>query len=207
MKRRTFIKSSVLGTVAGVVSGCTQAAMSTPGEVEGPFYPIMPQKDQDADLTTVAGKNGTAKGKVIEIVGRVLDTELKPVEGVTIDLWQANSFGKYHHPHDTNLAPVDEHFQAWAIIQSGSEGRFKFKTVMPGAYPLSRSQQRTPHIHFKIGKNGYLPLLTQMYFPNHPLNKQDALFRRKSAREQEMMTAKVSGTGNLYQYDIVIERL
>ncbi|WDE03607.1 protocatechuate 3,4-dioxygenase [Thalassomonas viridans] len=207
MKRRVFIKGSVLGTVASVITGSVQAKMPTPAEVEGPFYPITPQKDQDADLTRVAGKNGVAQGEIIEVSGQVFDTDLNPVEGVTIDLWQANTFGKYHHPHDTSSAPVDENFQAWAIIQSGSQGRFKFKTVVPGAYPLGSNQQRTPHIHFKIGKNGYVPLLTQMYFPNHPLNKQDGLFKRKSAEEQARMTAKVAGNGNQYQYDIIIEKL
>ncbi|WP_281556906.1 protocatechuate 3,4-dioxygenase [Thalassomonas sp. RHCl1] len=207
MKRRAFIKSGVLGTVAGVFTSTTQAKMTTPSEVEGPFYPITPQKDQDADLTRVAGKSGVAKGEIIDVFGQVLDTDLQPVEGVTIDLWQANSFGKYHHPHDTNSAPVDEHFQAWAILQSGTEGRFKFKTVIPGAYPLGRSQQRTPHIHFKIAKNGYVSLLTQMYFPNHTLNEQDGLFKRKSASEQAMMTAKVAGKSNQYQYDIILEKL
>ncbi|WDE00834.1 protocatechuate 3,4-dioxygenase [Thalassomonas actiniarum] len=207
MKRRAFIKTSVLGTVAGVFTGTVQAKMTTPSEVEGPFYPITPQKDQDADLTRVAGKEGIAKGEIIDVFGQVLDTDLKPVEGVTIDLWQANSFGKYHHPHDTNSAPVDKHFQAWAIMQSGAEGQFKFKTVIPGAYPLGRNQQRTPHIHFKIAKNGYVPLLTQMYFPNHQLNEQDGLFRRKSVAEQAMMTAKLVGKNNQYQYDIILEKV
>ncbi|MCJ8269225.1 MAG: hypothetical protein MJK04_07450, partial [Psychrosphaera sp.] len=64
-----------------------------------------------------------------------------------------------------------------------------------------------PHIHFKIGKKGYVSLLTQMYFPNHPLNQQDGLFKRKSASEQQLMTAKKSAQGNEYQYDIIIQKV
>ena len=207
MKRRNFIQNTALGTVAGVLSTGVHAQMHTPTEVEGPFYPITPQKDQDADLTQVVGKSGVAKGVIIEVYGQVLDTDLNPVEEVTIDLWQANSFGKYHHPHDTNPAPIDEHFQAWAILQSGREGRYRFRTVIPGAYPVSHSHTRTPHIHFKISKKGYDSLLTQMYFPDHALNEQDGLFRRKSVPERAMMTAKASEKNDHYQYDIIIEKI
>ncbi|TQV89752.1 protocatechuate 3,4-dioxygenase [Aliikangiella coralliicola] len=207
MKRRTLIKNSVLGTVATIIATNSHAQMSTPREVEGPFYPITPQKDQDADLTQVKGKTGRARGQIIEVTGQVFDQNMNPVEDVTIDLWQANSYGKYHHPHDNSEAPIDENFQAWAIIQSGVKGRFKFKTVIPGAYPLNSSQQRTPHIHFKISKLGYDSLLTQMYFPDHPLNKKDGLFKRKSKEEQVMMTAKKLGDNNQYRYDIIIEKV
>jgi len=206
-ERRTFIKNVALGTMASVVAKSSQAEMTTPREAEGPFYPITPQKDQDADLTRVEGKSGIAKGEIIDIFGQVLDQDLNPIEDVTIDLWQANSFGKYHHAHDTSEAPIDEHFQSWAIIQSGTQGRFKFKTVIPGAYPLNSPQQRTPHIHLKVGKHGYVPLLTQMYFPNQPLNELDGMFKRKSVEEQAMMTAKRLASSNQYQYDIIIEKL
>lgn len=207
IKRRTFLKTSLVGSVAAIFTNSIQAKISTPSEMEGPFYPITPQKDQDADLTKVAGKTGTAQGKVIEVFGQVLDQALNPIEDVSIDLWQANSFGRYHHPHDTNEAPLDENFQAWAILQSGAEGRYRFKTIIPGAYPISSSRQRTPHIHFKISKKGYESLLTQMYFPNQELNDQDVLFNRKSAEQQAMMTAKKSDNSNIYQYNIIIDKL
>ena len=207
MNRRDLIKSSALGAVATVIATSSQAQVTTPTEVEGPFYPITPQKDQDADLTRIQSKNGIAKGEIIEVSGQVFDQDMNPIEGVTIDLWQANSYGKYHHPHDTSEAPIDENFQAWAILQSGTEGRYKIKTVLPGAYPLNSKNQRTPHIHLKISKLGYDSLLTQMYFPDHPLNEKDGLFRRKSKLEQVMMTAKKQGKGHQYRYDIIIERL
>ncbi len=206
-KRRSFIKNALAGSLTGLLVTNSYAKALTPKEVEGPFYPITPQKDKDADLTKVKGKMGTAKGQIIDIFGQVLDQNANPIENVTIDLWQANSFGKYHHPHDHSTAPIDENFQAWAILQSGKEGRFKLKTVMPGAYPLGSEDQRTPHIHLKIGKNGYAPLLTQLYFPNHPLNIKDGLFKSKSAKEQAMMTAKETSQPNQYLYNIVIKKL
>ncbi len=206
--RRAFLKKSLLGTLGAVVAGSVNAQTSTPRDAEGPFYPITPQKDKDADLTKVVGKLGTAKGTIIEIYGQVLDTNLQPIEGATIDLWQANSFGKYHHPHDNSDAPIDEHFQSWAIIQSGKEGKFRFKTVMPGAYPYQAKpeDQRTPHIHMKIGKHGYEPVLTQMYFPDQEQNKTDGLYQRKTAEQQAMMTAQYTEKENQFLYNIFLEK-
>lgn len=208
--RRSFLKNTAMGTVATVFASNTLANTPTPREMEGPFYPITPQKDKDADLTKVRGKDGIAQGDIIDISGQVFDTKGKPVEDVTIDLWQANSFGKYHHPHDNSEAPKDEYFQSWAILQSGKQGRYKFRTVIPGAYPLGAPQQRTPHIHFKIGKTGYESLLTQLYFPDQPLNAQDGLFKRKSKAEQEMMTAKKTTVKEgivQFQWNVILEQV
>lgn len=207
IKRRNFIKTAVLGSLASVFATKTHANMVTPTDAQGPFYPITPQKDKDADLTHVKGRSGTAKGQIIEIYGQVLDQDMNPIEDVTIDLWQANTFGKYHHPHDDSEAPIDENFQSWAILQSGKQGKFRFKTVMPGAYPLHSSDQRTPHIHFKVTKYGYDSLLTQLYFPDQDLNKTDGLYNRKNKDQQALMTAKKTEIENVLQYDIILAKV
>jgi len=137
----------------------------TPTESEGPFYPIVAQKDTDFDLTKVDGQEAEALGKHIIIQGSIFDTEGNPVEGATVDLWQANADGKYAHPHDSNPAPIDENFQGWAIVPSGVNGEFRFKTVLPGVYNVGGGWSRPPHIHFKVSKKGYIELVTQMYFP------------------------------------------
>lgn len=209
--RRLFLKNSLVGTVGTVatfVTGNAIAQTSTPRDAEGPFYPITPQKDKDADLTQVKGKSGQAKGTIIEIFGQVLDTNLNPIEDATIDLWQANTYGKYHHPHDSSDAPIDENFQSWAIIQSGKNGHFRFKTVMPGAYPYQAApeDQRTPHIHIKIGKHGYESVLTQMYFPDQAQNKTDGLYQRKTKQQQAMMTAQHTDKPNEFLYNIYMEK-
>jgi protocatechuate 3,4-dioxygenase beta subunit len=212
MKRRSFIKKFSLGTSAYLLANSVHAKLKpTPTEIEGPYYPIVEQNDKDADLTRVKGKAGVAKGEIIEVSGQIFDLDSNPIEGATIDLWQANSIGKYHHPHDNNSKPVDEYFQAWAIIQSGAEGRYKFKTIMPGAYSLTPTITRTPHIHYKVGKKGYIPLITQMYFLNHSLNDQDPFIQKKSAQETDQMSAKliVKTSINItqYQFNMIMKKL
>lgn len=181
-------------------------ARPTPAEIEGPFYPVIQQKDKDFDLTIVEGKSGVAQGQAVFIEGLVLDTSNKPIENATVDLWQANAAGKYRHPHDSSNAPLDANFQGWAIVQSGKNGEFRFKTIIPGAYAVSNEWTRPPHIHFKVTKKGYLEVITQMYFPHQSLNKKDYLLQRKTATEQALMIAKpVDGKVNTLKYNIVLE--
>ncbi len=207
-KRRTFIKKGLLGGTLGLISASAFANRPTPEEAEGPFYPVFAQKDRDFDLTRIEGRQGIAQGRVIMIQGKILDTENSPVENATIDLWQANAAGRYRHPHDSNSAPLDPNFQGWAIVQSGKEGLFRFKTVYPGAYPASASWTRPPHIHFKISKKGYIGIITQMYFPGQSLNDSDLLLQRKSRQERELMiSVKVEDNPETYEYNIVLEKL
>ena len=206
--RRFFIKTGAILGASSVLTGSAHAAelKATPPETEGPFYPTVAQKDKDFDLTKVAGRDGVAKGTAIIVEGSVVDTNGKPVEDVTVDLWQANAAGRYAHPHDKNPAPLDPDFQGWAIVQSGKKGGFRFKTIIPGAYKVSGRWSRPPHIHFKISKRGYKELTTQMYFPGEPLNDKDRLLGRMSKDEQaQLISEKVEG-GELdtYRFRIVI---
>ena len=203
--RRTFIKSSIVGL--GLFASSAHAKQPTPGEIEGPFYPVLAQKDQDFDLTTIKGKPDRAEGTTIIIQGQVQDTQGMPVENATIELWQANAAGRYRHPHETNTAPLDPNFQGWAIVPSGKDGKFRFITIYPGSYPASGTWIRPPHIHFKVSRRGYIEITTQMYFPRHKLNNSDRLLQRKSKEERELMIAhKVQDNPEIYEYNIVLQK-
>ena len=213
MNRRSFLKTGALGALAAasqaaVSQGGLIQSQATPAEIEGPFYPVLAQQDKDFDLTSILGQQGKSLGQHIVIEGVVVDTEGQPVEGATMDLWQANAAGRYAHPHDTNPAPLDENFQGWAIVPSGKDGGFRFKTVLPGSYPVSKDWVRPPHIHFKVIKRGYLELITQMYFPDQALNKVDRLLQRKSKKDQQRMIAdRLENNPDTYYYRIVIEKI
>jgi len=205
MDRRSFVKMGVMGGAVGVVSAGAGELQPTPSDIEGPFYPVMAQKDKDFDLTRIEGEDGVAEGRVIHLVGRVLDTKGRVVEDATVDIWQANAAGRYRHPHDRNEAPLDPFFQGWAIVLSGVDGGFRFKTIYPGAYPASDGWTRPPHIHFKVSKRGYVELVTQMYFPGEALNEKDRLLGGKTAEERALMIAElIEEEPARYRYDIVL---
>lgn len=214
ISRRKVIGLGVLGSFASVLgSGSLAKAlalMPTPEETEGPFYPVKNQKDKDEDLTQINGYVDDASGQHIVVGGHVTDIYGNAVENTLLDIWQADANGRYRHPRDSNKAKLDQNFQGWAVIQTDDKGSFRFKTVMPGAYPASGTWIRPPHIHLKIFKPGYFPLTTQMYFPDQELNKKDLLLSQKSIIEQSAMMAREIGQqGNLiiYEYNVVLDLL
>ncbi len=193
--------------------------MITPPFDVGPFYPIVHPKDIDTDLTLVKGRKKRAEGDIVYVEGQVLNMKGEPVSGAKIEIWQANKFGRYAHPSDPNTAPLDENFQGFAVIKSDAQGRYRFKTIKPGAYPINPTHLRTPHIHFDVmGKNNRLA--TQMFFPDEPLNEKDLLFlelrsrfeilKRPSGRADVLIakslppTKEIEAGATLLSWDIVL---
>lgn len=198
---------------ARVLLAQTQDLRLTPEQIMGPFYPVIKALDRDADLTVVKGKRGKAQGQVIQLMGRVVNRKGVPVRGARLELWQANTHGRYMHPADVNPAPLDPNFQGYAVQVTDGEGRYRFKTIKPGAYPINAmnpNEKRPPHIHFDVtGTKGRL--VTQMYFPDDPLNEQDLLFKELGADKAAAVgkvlppTREVEPDSLIVVWDIVLE--
>lgn len=186
-KENELSRRSLLGLGIGATAGWVgsqllsplsdEACEVTPPQVEGPFYPIRDRADEDADLTRVKGRSDTAEGQIVYVEGRVTDEACEPVEGALVEIWQANKWGRYDHKEDPNPAPGDPNFQGWGHAVTDAEGRYRFKTVKPGPYPVADGRMRTPHIHFKVAKGGFHGLTTQMYFEGEELNAEDFLLK------------------------------
>jgi len=157
----------------------------------GPFYPIHRPLDEDQDLTRTKGVAGRAQGRLLDLHGRVIDSTGKPVIKAQIELWQANTFGRYAHISDPNTtAPLDPAFQGFSKQRSDRDGRFRVLTVIPGPYPFmdgDTQRVRTPHIHFDICGT-HDRLVTQVYFDDQPLNQTDLLYQALSPSERETVT-------------------
>ncbi|MEO7733060.1 MAG: protocatechuate 3,4-dioxygenase subunit beta, partial [Kofleriaceae bacterium] len=115
---------------------------------------------------------GEALGERIIVAGRVTDEAGRPVTSTMIELWQANAAGRYHHARDTHDAPLDPHFHGAGRVFTDDDGRYRFITIKPGAYPWRNPDNawRPNHIHFSLfGASWGARLVTQMYFPGDPL--------------------------------------
>ena len=168
--------------LAGVSAARGQNLVATSAQDLGPFYPILRPTDHDADLTRIKGRDGTARGQAINVVGRVVDLRGNAISNAQVEIWQCNADGRYDHPGDrANPAGLDPNFQGFARLATDRDGQFKFRSVKPKDYdtPIGR---RTPHIHFAIDGHAER-LVTQMYFPNEPLNDIDFLLKNASPRE------------------------
>lgn len=153
----------------------------TPDQILGPFYPVHQQPLAGGDLTA----QGQAAGLVLHLSGRVLMLDGTPVAGAQVEIWQANSHGRYRHAGDVNPAPLDPHFNGFAVTTTDADGRYSFTTVKPASYPTSPTTWRPAHIHFAVTARAER-LVTQMYFEGDPYNSSDPFLQ--SARRPEALT-------------------
>jgi protocatechuate 3,4-dioxygenase, beta subunit len=144
----------------------------TPPQIVGPFYPLTERPDLAADLARPSGSAAEAHGQLVYVTGRVVTCSGDPVAHARIEIWQANAAGKYRHPSDTNPAPLDPNFRGFAQLTTDAAGRYAFRTVKPGRYPMPDGEMRPPHIHFLV--EGRIDrLVTQLYFAGEPENATD----------------------------------
>lgn len=215
MSRRHLLGLAVAGgglaMAGGVRAVFAQAFRRTPDQILGPFYPVVKPLDQDADLTTIAGKPGRAEGQVLHVMGRVLTVAGHPVPGARLEIWQANTHGRYTHPSDTNPAPLDPHFEGFAVLTTDAEGRYRFKTIKPGAYPAGPDRMRPPHIHFEVtGQSNRL--VTQLYFAGEPLNDTDPFLQGVGPNKERLIvplgppTPELEPDARVAVWDIVLEQ-
>ena len=143
----------------------------------GPAFGRVPVGAGDADLT--GGRRGEPLGERIIVSGRVLDGDGRPVADTLVEVWQANAAGRYFEGDD-HPAPLDPNFTGAGRCVTDGEGRYRFLTIKPGAYPWQNHHNawRPAHIHFSVfGPDLVSRLVTQMYFPGDPLLSLDPVLQ------------------------------
>jgi protocatechuate 3,4-dioxygenase, beta subunit len=184
----------------------------TLSEITGPVYGHEDVGELDHDLTRQ--HDGEPLGERMTLHGRVLDGDKRPVPGTLIELWQANSAGRYRHEVDAHPAPLDPNFSGAGRCITDNEGRYRFITIKPGAYPWRNHPNawRAAHIHLSVfGPAFATRLVTQMYFPGDPLFFQDPIFlavRDERDRRRLISDFDLDNTvpewALAYRFDIVV---
>jgi protocatechuate 3,4-dioxygenase, beta subunit len=167
----------------------------------------------DADLTVNGRKDQEPLGERIIVTGRVLDENGRPIPNTLVEIWQANSAGRYIHVVDQHPAPLDPNFFGGGRTITDADGRYRFLTIKPGAYPWGNhfNAWRPNHIHFSLfGRQFGQRLVTQMYFPGDPLLMLDPIYLGVPEKSRERMIAQFSiditeeGYALGYIFDIVL---
>jgi protocatechuate 3,4-dioxygenase, beta subunit len=180
-------------------------------ELTAPVYGHDAIAPTDHDLTVQHA--APPLGQRIIVTGRVLDEDDRPVPNALIEVWQANAAGRYAHKVDRWDAPLDANFSGAGRALSDADGRYRFITIHPGAYPWRNHDNawRPAHIHFSLfGQAFATRLVTQMYFPGDPLLAFDPIFNAvpEAARARLISTFDLSITKPEwalgYQFDIVL---
>ena len=192
LSRREILRMSAVLGIASAASTSLAIAQTagqrTPEQILGPFYPLK-ALGQNADLTKVPGRPGRAAGLVLNVAGRVLNLKGEPVRNAKVEIWQANTHGRYTHPGDHNPAPLDPNFEGSALLTTDNDGRYRFKTIKPAAYPAGPNRMRPAHIHFQVsGRQDRL--VTQMYFEGDPYLEADR-FYQTALEQKDLLVAKL----------------
>jgi protocatechuate 3,4-dioxygenase, beta subunit len=165
----------------------------------------------DHDLTRQHA--GDPLGERIIVHGRVLDGDGRPIPHTLVEVWQTNSAGRYSHPVDGHAAPLDPNFTGVGRALTDGEGRYRFVTIKPGAYPWRNHPNawRPAHIHFSLfGRAFAQRLVTQMYFPGDPLFDQDPVLNSVPEATRPRLVASFDLTETMpewalaYRFDIVL---
>ncbi len=183
-------------------------------ELTGPVYGHESVGELDADLTrNGATGGGEPLGERIIVEGRVVDEDGRPQADTMIEIWQANAAGRYIHSADDHDAPIDPNFFGGGRCVTDGNGRYRFLTVKPGAYPWGNHANawRPNHIHFSLFGPGFATrLVTQMYFPGDPLLDLDPIFQATPEGARDRLVSRFSldvtqeGYALGYSFDIVL---
>jgi protocatechuate 3,4-dioxygenase beta subunit len=184
----------------------------TLSEVTGPSFADGWTGPEKTDLTR-QGK-GVPIGARMIVAGRILDEHGRPIPRTFVELWQANSAGRYLHEADQHDAPLDPNFTGAGHVVTNDNGEYQFVTIMPGAYPWRNTHNawRAQHLHFSVfGPAFATRVITQMYFPGDPLLQYDPIVhsipdatarRRLIATYEPSLSVAEWALG--YRFDIVL---
>jgi protocatechuate 3,4-dioxygenase alpha subunit len=143
----------------------------------------------------------------VVITGRVLDGERNHIEDALIEIWQANSQGRYNHPDDSRELSLDPAFTGFARATTDFDtGLYRFETVKPGRVPDPEGAFQAPHIAVIIQARGMLnPVFTRIYFSDEAeANGDDLLLRGiPNARRSTLIADLLPGSvPKEYRFDI-----
>jgi len=176
--------------------------------------PLFPRTIAELDHDLTRQHAGEPIGERIIVTGHVLDSDGRPLRKTIVEIWQANAAGRYLDQDDQHPAPLDPNFTGAGRCLTDDDGRYRFITIKPGAYPWKnhRNAWRPAHIHFSLlGSEFRSRLVTQMYFPGDPLMPRDPILQSipdQSGRERLVSRFDPETTVRewalAYRWDIVL---
>ena len=158
----------------------------TPSQTIGPFYFGTLTNGYRHDLAPP----GVA-GERIGIVLTLHDVDGEAIPDGLLEIWQANSHGRYNHPDDRRNLPLDPGFDGFGRASADAKGEALFSTVKPGCVPWPEGGLQAPHINISIFARGVLNrLATRLYFDGDPANAEDPVLKLVEPARRATLIAK-----------------
>ena len=180
----------------------------TPSQTVGPFfhYMLAPHDyETRAIFSNDLTENGAAGARIV-IEGRVLDGDGLAVPDAMLEIWQADSEGRYAHPDDRR-APASNAFRGFGRCDTDKDGRFRFVTIRPGRAPGVNGAAQAPHIAVNVFARGMLKqLVTRIYFEGDASNGGDAILALVDQDRRETLIAKRDANDPaLYHFNVRLQ--
>ena len=169
----------------------------TPSQTIGPFYFGTIIKAYHAELAPM----GVA-GERIELALTLHDAEGAIVPDGLLEIWQANSHGRYNHPDDRRNLPLDAGFDGYGRASTDTKGTAHFSTVRPGRVPWPAGGMQASHINVSVFARGVLNrLATRVYFDGDPALAEDPVLKLVDpARRGSLIARRENGVWHLPIY-------
>lgn len=182
----------------------SQPLGQTPSQTVGPFYTLRLFREGE-NLLVPPGHGGRTV-----IQGRVLDGDRKPIEDALLEIWQANSVGRYRHPDDGRDLALDNGFIGFGrAITDFETGEYMFETLKPGPVPDVEGAFQAPHISLIVQGRGMLnPVFTRIYFSDEDqANRDDLILRAVPADRRGSLIAELvdDGEPRVYRFDVLFQ--
>lgn len=175
---------------------------ATTSQTVGPFFKIG-LSWRYSDSLAAAG----VSGERVAVQGRVLDGDGNSVPDAIIEIWQANSQGKYAHPEDVQDKPTEAGFTGFGRVPTDAQGAFRLTTIKPGPVPGPKGEVQAPHLVISLLMRGLLRrLTTRMYFPDDSHNASDPILNLvPTARRATLIARQNASDPGLLEWDVVLQ--
>lgn len=148
-------------------------------------------------------------GERITITGTLYDGKGAQVTDAMIEVWQANSRGKYDHPEDDQDRQITPGFKGFGrLFVDGRNGTFTIQTIKPGSVAWRESGEQAPHLNISVFARGVLRrMATRVYFADDPATPGDPVLNLigEASRRETLLAQPVAGKPGAYTWDIVLK--
>ncbi len=182
----------------------------TPSQTVGPFfkYGLTPGGEYAwNDAFTGDMITPDATGERIRIEGRVFDGDGQPVPDCMLEVWQADSQGRFADPQDKRALPNSK-FRGFGRVGTDANGVYAFDTIKPGGVPDPDGKPQAPHLLVAVFARGMLRhLYTRIYFDDEKANAGDPVLALVPAdRRATLIAERDAGGGNaVYKLDLRLQ--
>lgn len=172
----------------------------TPSQTVGPYLHIGLDWLNTTELATA-----DVAGERCIIQGQLSDADGAPIPDGMIEIWQANSYGKYVHPLDQRDLTIEKSFAGFGRTPTDAQGRFRFSTIKPGRVPAANGVMQAPHILVSIFARGLIKqLVSRIYFPGDDHDADPVMMHIPAERRPTLIAKVVSEQTGLYEWNIAI---